>query len=999
LYIWAPEEEGQFQPGRCSRWWAKRTVVKFAAQLAALGSPRLVVRRADDSARALLQAAAECGASAVFFNHLYDPISLVRDHEVKGTLRAAGVAAHTSNGDLLYEPWEVLDPGSGLPYTRFDDFWAACQAMPRPPAFPLPPPESFPPLPAALQAALPGLDPGSEVDWFFSPEQEATAEPLAHRWQPGPEGASARLEAFVSERLPLFEHDRAKVDREFTSRLSPWIHFGSISVRYIYYRVRHAVADAVARAERLERAAAAEGEGGGAAAGGGLGLHGAGGEEQTTGSEEEERGACGNRGSPAGADRDGDAAMGEASGGEEEGGGGGGECEDEPRRRHAAARPAASSADEPSASGTSAAAAASPGHAQAGQQQQQRMQHQRMQHQRQQQRAAPKKCDGGAAAAAALAAASSARAAADALARSGADFLRQMGYREYARYLSYHFPYLHERSLLAHLRTVPWRVDRAALSAWRAGQTGYPLVDAGMRQLWSTGWIHNRLRVVCASFAVKHLLLPWQWGLKHYWDAFLDADLENDALGWQYVAGCMADAHPFAYMIDLEAEATRFDPDGEFVRRWLPALARLPTRHVHAPWGAPPEVLEAAGVELGLTYPRRIVLLEEARGRVSGAVEVIERCCAAQAEQAALAQAVARAAAVAGAGAGADGGGRSEAAAAVAEAAAAERVVAAGLGAVGAGVAAARFSSVAAGGGSCDGPYRLATDPAVLSSSWAAAVRAAGAGGLSGSVAAPAAAEGAAAAGAAAAAANGALVSTGAGVAALSEPGAGGPGSEAAERAPDEGPAAGSNTRFFAGGGGTGGASSHLPANGGAAAAPAPAAAPAAAAAGARGGREQVVSNHEDGRQPEQPRRQQQEEQRQERKAAPAPPFSAAAPPLAGGQPPPPPPEQSTGSAAATVAAGCGGAESAGGSGSVAGGVAVAARPAPRAAGMRWEPFLAGGAGNGAATQAGSTAGGGCAEAAAAAEAAVAAAAAADGAALPPPAKRLRADAGDDERQ
>lgn len=276
LYIWAPEEEGQFQPGRCSRWWAKRTVVRFAAQLAALGGARLVVRRADDSARALLQAAAEAGASAVFFNHLYDPISLVRDHEVKGALRAAGVAAHTSNGDLLYEPWEVLDPHTNRPFTRFDEFWAAAQAMPRPPAFPLPPPISLPALPAALQAALPGLDPGSEVDWFFSPEQEATAEPLAHRWQPGPEGAAARLEEFCSERLPLFEHDRAKVDRESTSRLSPWIHFGSISVRYIYYRVRHAVADAAARAEQLERAAAAEGEGGGGGKGGGNGALGGG---------------------------------------------------------------------------------------------------------------------------------------------------------------------------------------------------------------------------------------------------------------------------------------------------------------------------------------------------------------------------------------------------------------------------------------------------------------------------------------------------------------------------------------------------------------------------------------------------------------------------------------------------------------------------------------------------------------------------------------------------
>jgi cryptochrome 1 len=175
------------------------------------------------------------------------------------------------------------------------------------------------------------------------------------------------------------------------------------------------------------------------------------------------------------------------------------------------------------------------------------------------------------------------------------DFLRQLGYREYSRYLSFHFPFTHERSLLEHLRAVPWRFDQHLFKAWRQGRTGYPLVDAAMREVWSTGWMHNRMRVVAASFMVKNLLLPWQWGLKHYWDALLDADLECDALGWQYVAGCMADAHDFSTLIDQRSEARRFDPDGHYVRRWLPVLARLPARHIHEPWLAPQEVLEDAG--------------------------------------------------------------------------------------------------------------------------------------------------------------------------------------------------------------------------------------------------------------------------------------------------------------------------------------------------------------------------------------------------------------------
>lgn len=143
-----------------------------------------------------------------------------------------------------------------------------------------------------------------------------------------------------------------------------------------------------------------------------------------------------------------------------------------------------------------------------------------------------------------------------------ADFVQQVGYREYSRYLSYHFPFTHERSLLEHVRAVPWVNCPLRYKAWRQGHTGYPVVDAAMRQLWATGWIHNRARVFTASFMVKNLLLPWQWGLKHFWDMLLDADLECDALGWQFVAGCLLDAKPFSYMMCIERESKCFDPNG-----------------------------------------------------------------------------------------------------------------------------------------------------------------------------------------------------------------------------------------------------------------------------------------------------------------------------------------------------------------------------------------------------------------------------------------------------
>lgn len=122
-------------------------------------------------------------------------------------------------------------------------------------------------------------------------------------------------------------------------------------------------------------------------------------------------------------------------------------------------------------------------------------------------------------------------------------FLRSIGLREYSRYLCFNFPFTHERSLLGNLRHYPWRNDQGEFKAWRQGKTGYPLVDAGMRELWATGWIHNRTRVVVASFFVKVLLLPWTWGMKYFWDTLLDADLESDILGWQYISGSLPDGH------------------------------------------------------------------------------------------------------------------------------------------------------------------------------------------------------------------------------------------------------------------------------------------------------------------------------------------------------------------------------------------------------------------------------------------------------------------------
>ena len=188
-------------------------------------------------------------------------------------------------------------------------------------------------------------------------------------------------------------------------------------------------------------------------------------------------------------------------------------------------------------------------------------------------------------------------------------FLTELGWREFAHQLLLHFPHTPEQPLRPDFARFPWRKNAAWLRAWQRGRTGYPLVDAGMRELWSTGWMHNRVRMVVASFLVKNLLLPWQQGARWFWDTLVDADLANNTFGWQWTAGCGADAAPFFRIFNPVSQGEKFDSEGSYVRRWVPELARLPAAWIHQPWAAPPTALAAAGVELGRSYPRPIVSL------------------------------------------------------------------------------------------------------------------------------------------------------------------------------------------------------------------------------------------------------------------------------------------------------------------------------------------------------------------------------------------------------
>ena len=186
-------------------------------------------------------------------------------------------------------------------------------------------------------------------------------------------------------------------------------------------------------------------------------------------------------------------------------------------------------------------------------------------------------------------------------------FLTEIGWREFAHHLLYHFPHTPTEPLREDFKKFPWRKDAAFLKAWQKGQTGYPIVDAGMRELWTTGWMHNRVRMIVASFLVKDLLISWTEGARWFWDTLVDADLAQNTSGWQWTAGCGADAAPYFRVFNPMSQGEKFDPHGDYVRKWCPELAKLPDKWLHRPWQSPADVLARAGVVLDRNYPEPIV--------------------------------------------------------------------------------------------------------------------------------------------------------------------------------------------------------------------------------------------------------------------------------------------------------------------------------------------------------------------------------------------------------
>lgn len=207
-------------------------------------------------------------------------------------------------------------------------------------------------------------------------------------------------------------------------------------------------------------------------------------------------------------------------------------------------------------------------------------------------------------------------------------FLSEIGWREFSYYLLYHFPGLPSKNMRKEFDLFPWskaNEKKQLFTAWKKGKTGIPIVDAGMRQLWEEGYIHNRVRMIVASFLVKNLLISWQCGAEWFMDCLVDADLANNSAGWQWVAGSGADGAPYFRIFNPILQGQKFDPEGIYTKYYVPELEKLPLQYLFEPWQAPKEILDKANIILGKTYPFPIVCLKDSREKALEAYKKIEK--------------------------------------------------------------------------------------------------------------------------------------------------------------------------------------------------------------------------------------------------------------------------------------------------------------------------------------------------------------------------------------
>jgi len=212
--------------------------------------------------------------------------------------------------------------------------------------------------------------------------------------------------------------------------------------------------------------------------------------------------------------------------------------------------------------------------------------------------------------------------------KTASKFMAELGWREFAHHILFHASDLRSIPLQRQFSHFPWSNDSTALERWQKGQTGFPIVDAGMRELWHTGYMHNRVRMIVGSVLVKHLLVHWRDGLAWFDDTLVDACPANNAFSWQWIGGCGADAAPYFRIFNPVLQGEKFDPAGEYVRQWVPELRDMPEQYIHKPWEASPLILKAAGVTLGQNYPEPVTGVKEGRERALRAYQDMKQSVA-----------------------------------------------------------------------------------------------------------------------------------------------------------------------------------------------------------------------------------------------------------------------------------------------------------------------------------------------------------------------------------
>ncbi|MEM7401784.1 MAG: deoxyribodipyrimidine photo-lyase [Pseudomonadota bacterium] len=451
VYFYNPADTSDWKLGSTSKWWIHHSLNELRNSLCD-NNADLDIILADPSS-SLLELCQNNHIDHVFWNRLYEPNNTSRDKKLKKSLLENNVKVKSFNASLLYEPWEISKP-DGTPYRVFTPFWNTIRKR----GLDFKKTKNIRSFPEHIKLKKISSFEKNILNANLLPKLNWN-EQFHQYWQPGENGAAKKLKAFFKYGLENYSSGRDFPEKDYTSRLSPHLHFGELSSRQIILAIRK-LTDKNSSEQMLEQ---------------------------------------------------------------------------------------------------------------------------------------------------------------------GNTFTRQLVWREFAHHLLYHFPKTVDQPLNHKYIHFPWAKEfQINLHSWQNGQTGIPIIDAGMRELWHSGWMHNRVRMIVGSLLTKNLRIPWQEGSKWFWDTLVDADLANNTLGWQWIAGCGADAAPYYRIFNPVLQSQKFDPSGSYIRKWVPELSKLPDKLIHAPWESSTADLKKFGVSLNKHYPKPIVDLKKSREQALNAYNKIK---------------------------------------------------------------------------------------------------------------------------------------------------------------------------------------------------------------------------------------------------------------------------------------------------------------------------------------------------------------------------------------